>query len=114
MKKRVCIILLLISVASICFAQTAKYRYASVTEKCVMICDFKEEFTDEKLKNPFIIPLNTKLERLPAESTFRNFQSLFYSDILFVYADFTKNVNDPDFLYIDSWSDVIEYVRGTK
>ena len=114
MKKRVFIILLLISVASICFAQKAKYRYAIVTEKSLIIADFKDEFTDEQLENPHILPMNTKQERFTAESGVRNVESFFYSGTPFIYADYTKNEDDPDLLYIDSWSDVIEYIRGTK
>ena len=116
MKKRIFIILVLLSVASICFAKTAKYRYAFVTEKAVLIADWKEKLSDEQLNNPqkVIIPMNTKQERFTAEAAFKKVQSYFYSDIPFIYADYTKNEKDPDMLYIDSWSDVIAYVRDTK
>lgn len=45
----------------------------------------------------------------------RNVQSFFYSgEILFMYGDYTENPDDPDMCFIDTWSDLIAYIRGTK
>lgn len=33
---------------------------------------------------------------------------------MFVYADYTKNPEDPDMCFIDTWDDLIAYIRGTK
>ncbi len=117
MKKRIFIILLLVSLTSICFAETIKYRYVFVTEQGVMIADFKDKLPNEKLNNPYpplIIPMNTKQERFTAELALKNAQADFYKGTPFFYVDYTKNADDPDMVCIDLWSDVIAYVRGAK
>ena len=113
MKQKIFIVLLLVTLTSICFAQTTKYRYAIASEQSLMIVDLKEKIPEENL-NDTIIPMNTKQERFIAESGLKNLQSFFYSGVSFIYADYTKNPDDPDMSYIDTWSDVIAYVRGTK
>ena len=59
MKKKIFIVLLLVTLTSICFAQTTKYRYAIASEQSLMIVDLKEKIPEENL-NDTIIPMNTK------------------------------------------------------
>ena len=111
MKKKLFLSLMLAVLCSISFAETAKYRYAFITEQAVTIVDLKEKLPDEKL-NSSVLSLNTKQERFIAESGFRNISSFFYSrQVPFIYVDYTKNT---DMIYIDAWEDVIAYVRGKK
>ena len=116
MKKNFLILFALMSLCSICFAQSAKYRYAFITERSVVIADFKDKLPEEKLASsyPMILPLNTKEERFQAESGIRNVESFFYSGTPFIYADYTRDSENPDLSYIDTWSDVMSYVRGKK
>lgn len=118
MKKKICVVFSLVLACSLCFAQASKYRYAIITNDSVMIADRKEQFTGEQLDNLAysgyqVYPLNTKEERFIGESGFRNIKSYFYS-VPFVYVDYTKNPDNPDMTYIDSWDDVMAYVRGKK
>lgn len=114
MKKKLFISFILAVLCSVCFAQTAKYRYAFITEQAVSIVDLKEKLPDEKLSD-MVLSLNTNQERFIAESGFKRIKSYFYSGrVPFIYIDYTKNKDDPETIYIDTWNDVIAYVRGKK
>lgn len=106
-------IILILSTA-LCFAESMKYRYCIATETSLLICDFSEPVPKENLSDT-VYSLNTKMERLEVEAIMRNVQSFFYSgEILFMYGDYTENPDDPDMCFIDTWSDLIAYIRGTK
>ncbi|MGP1520405.1 MAG: hypothetical protein ACTTIZ_02695 [Treponema sp.] len=48
-------------------------------------------------------------------SGFKRIKSYFYSGrVPFIYIDYTKNKDDPETIYIDTWNDVIAYIRGKK
>lgn len=97
-----------------CFAAGEKYRYIMITEQAFMITDLPAALPEEVL-NDKCISVNTKHERLQAEAGVRNIEHFFYSGGgMFIYVDYTKNAADPDMSYIDTWSDVLAYVRGTK
>ena len=116
MKQKLLVLLVLACLCSLCFGQSSKFRYVYITEKTVIIADINEELPKEKLESgyPMILPLNTKDERFRAESGIRNVESFFYSGTPFIYADYTKNPENPDMRYIDTWNDVLSYVRGKK
>jgi|GEM_PF-1805431 len=114
MKKKIFILFVLATISSVCFAESVKYRYAFISERSIVIADVKEKLPDEKL-NDMCLSLNTKQERFIGESGFKNIHSYFYSGkVPFIYVDYTKDKNNPDMIYIDTWDDVIAYVRGTK
>lgn len=116
MKKNFLVLFALLGLGSICFAQSTKYRYAFITESSIIIADLKDELPEERVAAgyPRILPLNTSNERFKAESGIRNVESFFYSGTPFIYADYTKDPENPDMSYIDSWTDVMAYVRGKK
>ena len=117
MKKKLFVLLALLAgsaLCSVCFAE--RYRYASIqeAENRIVIADFAEKLPDENI-NDNIKPLNTKNERFIAETGFRSISDFYYSgQLALVYLDCTKDVNNPDMKYIDSWSEFMAYVRGTK
>ena len=113
MKRKICFVFLLLFVAIYSFSESVKYRYAFVDDNSVAILDVLDKIPEEKL-NDSVIPMNTKQERFIAESGFRNFRSYFYQGFPFFYIDYTKNKDDPDMKYIESWDEVMAYVRGTK
>ena len=106
----------LLGLCSIRFAQSAKYRYVIITESSVIIADLKDEFPEERLtaRYPMVLQLNTSDERFRAESGIRKVESFFYSGTPFIYADYTKDPENPNMSYIDSWADVMAYVQGKK
>lgn len=116
MKKNFLILFALLGLGSICFAQSTKYRYAFITESSIIIADLKDELPEERVAAgyPMVLPLNTSDERFRAESGIRKVESFFYSGTPFIYADYTKDPEKPDMSYIDSWTDVMAYVRGKK
>ena len=69
MKKKLFISFILAVLCSVCFAQTAKYRYAFITEQAVSIVDLKEKLPDEKL-SIIVLSLNTNQERFIADEWF--------------------------------------------
>lgn len=96
MRKLFFVGIILILGTTLCLAESVKYRYCIATETSLMIGDFNEPFPEEKLSNTFY-SLNTQMERLNMESRMRNLKSFFYSgEIMFVYADYTKNPEDPE------------------
>ncbi|MEE3409878.1 MAG: hypothetical protein VZQ47_00730 [Treponema sp.] len=117
MKKKLLVLLALavgLALSTECFAQ--KYRYAVIQEadNRILIADFANPIPDENLTES-IRPLNTKKERFAAESGFNNISSFYYSGQLsLVYVDYSKDPDDPDMSYIDSWGEFMSYVRGTK
>jgi len=61
------------------------------------------------------IDLNTPKGRLSAEGACRNVKRFYDAGlILLTYSDFSKNENDPEVSYIDSWEELMLYVRGKK
>ncbi|WP_296329888.1 hypothetical protein [uncultured Treponema sp.] len=114
MKKKVISFFVLVACCTLCFAQARKYRYMNVNNSGVVIMDFAKEIPKENLSDT-LLALNTKEERFIAESGVRRLEPHFYSGrAQFMYADATKDPNNPDMKFIDSWSDVLAYVRGTK
>lgn len=64
---------------------------------------------------PNWIDLNTPKGRLSAEGACRNVKRFYDAGfITLMYSDFTKNENDPEVSYIDSWEELMMYVRGKK
>lgn len=71
-------------------------------------------YTDELL-NDKCLSVNTKREQMEVEYGVNNIKSYFYSgQIIFMYVDYTKDFNNPDMNYIDTWDDLISYIRRTK
>ena len=117
MKKKLFVLVVLLfgaTLSSVCFAE--RYRYALIQDEQnrVVIIDYANKVPEENLSDYFV-PLNTKQERFAAESGFRNISSYYYSgEMALIYLDCTKNKDDPDMQFIDSWSEFMSYVRGTK
>ena len=114
MKKKLIGLIVLFACCAMCFAQAKKYRYMIVNNDGVIIADYAQEIPKERLSDS-LMSLNTKEERFIAESGVRNLQSFFYSGrVQFLYADATKDTENPDMKYIDAWAEVLAYIRGTK
>ena len=117
MKKKLFVLLgMLVGAAlcSVCFAERYRYALIQEAENRVLIIDYANKVPEENLSDYFR-PLNTKQERFVAESGFRNISSYYYSgELALIYLDCTKNVDDPDMKFIDSWDEFMSYVRGTK
>ncbi len=100
-----------------CFAEEnkqEKYRYVMITDQALMIADFSAKLPDEIL-NDKCLSVNTKKEQMEVEYGVKNIQSYFYSgQVMFLYVDYTQDLENPDMSYIDTWDDLIAYIRGKK
>ena len=117
MKKKLFVLLGLLvgaALSSVCFAERYRYALIQEAENRVLIIDYANKIPEENLSNT-LMPLNTKKERFVAESGFRNISDYYYSgEIALIYLDCTKNVDDPDMEFIDSWGEFMSYVRGNR
>ena len=114
MKKLFIVVLFSLFCSVLCFAETQKYRYVMITDNSLMIADFAAQLPEEILSDTFI-SVNTQRERMEMEYGLRSIKSYFYSgEVTFIYADYTKDFENPDMSFIDTWDDVLAYVRGTK
>ncbi|MGI5058019.1 hypothetical protein [Treponema pectinovorum] len=113
MKKLSLMAVLILFCTLLCFAKKTVYRYAIIGEQSCIIVDYSEKIPEERLSTS-LLSLNTKEERFIGEAGFKEVRSFFYQGFPFIYADATKDENNPDMTYIDTWDDVIAYVRGKK
>ena len=114
MKKFFLLIGFILFCSMLCFAEEEKYRYLMITDNAIMIADFPIPMPDEMLSDKFL-SVNTKREQMEVEYGLKNVQSYFYSgELVFVYADYTEDLEHPDMSYIDTWNDIIAYIRGNK
>lgn len=59
--------------------------------------------------------LNSKKDRFTMEAGLKNVQSYYYIGALQpVFVDYTKDANDPDMKFLDSWEEVLKYIRWEK
>ena len=117
MKKLFTILGLVLFCSVFCFAEEKKeekYRYVMISDQALMIADFSAKLPDELL-NDKCLSVNTKREQMEVEYGVNNIKSYFYSgQIIFMYVDYTKDFINPDMNYIDTWDDLISYIRRTK
>ena len=98
------------------------YRYYMIRETssgtAFLIMQSKEKFSDEQIKNLEAYgggSLNTKQDRLNAEAGIRNIKPYYQMGAFQpVFLDYTKNPDDPDMKYIDSWEEFLKYIRWEK
>ena len=97
-----------------CFAETEKFRYVMITDQALMVVDLPKQLPEEAL-NDKCFSANTKKERMSVEYGVNKIKSYYYSGaFMLVYADYSKDMENPDMNYIDSWDELIAYIRGTK
>mgnify|MGYP003425777706 FL=1 len=117
MKKLFIILGLVLFCSVFCFAEEnkeEKYRYVMISDQAFMVADFSAKLPDEVL-NDKCLSVNTKREQMEVEYGVKNIQSYFYSgQVIFLYVDYTKDINNPDMSYIDTWDDLISYIRRIK
>lgn len=114
--KKITLLILLILCSFLCFAQTEnKYRYLLILDQGIIIADYGTQIPDENLSDR-VLSLNTKKERMEVEAGVKNIKNYFYmtDGPLFIYSDYSKDINNPDMCYIDTWDDFIAYIRGLK
>lgn len=114
MKKLFVLVVFSVLCSAMCFAESGKYRYIMINDQSLMIADFAAQLPEEVLSNK-CLSVNTKRERMEVEYGMKSIQSYFYSgEVKFFYVDYSKGIDDPDMNFIDTWDDVIAYIRGTK
>ena len=114
MKRNIILVGLVLFCSILCFAETEKFRYVMITDEALMVVDFPKQLPDESLSNK-CFSANTKKERMSVEYGLNKVKSYYYAGaFMLVYADYTKNPESPDMNYIDSWEELISYIRGTK
>ena len=100
-----------------------KYRYYMLSQSnpnsaMFLIMQTSEELPEEKVKNLENAgggALNTKQDRFVAEAGLKNVQSYYYMGALQpVFVDYTKDASDPDMKFIDSWEELLKYIRWEK
>ncbi len=100
-----------------CFTEENKeerYRYVMITDQALMVADFSAKLPEEVLDNK-CLSVNTKKEQMEVEYAVKSVQSYFYSgQVMFLYVDYTQDFENPDMCYIDTWNDLISYIRGKK
>ena len=103
------------------FAEDYRYymiRETSSGKTLFLIMQMKEKISDEKIKDLQSYgggSLNTKQDRLAAETGVKDLQSFYYMGVLQpVFSDYTKNADNPDMKIIDSWEEFLKYIRWEK
>ena len=122
MKKRIILIMVFaLLMAGSLFAET--YRYCMLKENgsnsvLFLIMQTTEKFSDEQVKNLEAIgggSLNSKKDRFAMEAGLKNVQSYYYMGALQpVFVDYTKDANDPDMKFLDSWEEVLAPISSFK
>ena len=122
MKKRIILIMVFaLLMAGSLFAET--YRYCMLKENgsnnvLFLIMQTTEKLSDEQVKNLKGMgggSLNSKKDRFAMEAGLKNVQSYYYMGALQpVFVDYTKNPNDPDMKFLDSWEEVLKFIRWEK
>lgn len=97
------------------------YRYCMIQQNgqeraFIVVLQTKEKLTEEQEKNlTGGGPLNTKEDRFVMEAGLKSVQSYYYMGALQpVFIDYTKNAEDPDYKFIDSWEELLKYIRWEK
>ena len=83
-----------------------------------LIMQTTEKFSDEQVKNLEAMgggSLNSKKDRFAMEAGLKNVQSYYYMGTLQpVFVDYTKDANDPDMKFLDSWEEVLAPISSFK
>ena len=123
MKKRILLLMVfaLLMVGAL-FAED--YRYYMIRElpsssvPVFMIIQDKEKLSDEQMKKIESYgggSLNTKQDRIDAEAGVRNIKPYYeMGSLRSIFLDYTKNPDDPDMKYIDSFEELLKYIRWEK
>lgn len=107
----------------VCSVSAEKYRYYMLSQSnpnsaMFLIMQTSEKLPEEKVKNLENAgggALNTKQDRFAAEAGLKNVQSYYYMGALQpVFVDYTKDASDPDMKFIDSWEELLKYIRWEK
>ena len=114
MKKIILLFTILTIMCLNCFSQAKKYRYimqgGSGETAIVSVVETSKKL--EKLP-PQWIDLNTQQGRLSAEGACRNIKRFYDAGyVILTFSDMTKDENNPEISYIDSWEELMMYVRG--
>ena len=122
MKKRIILMIVFaLLIAGSLFAE--KYRYCMLKQNgsnsvLFLIMQTTEKLSDDQVKNLKATgggSLNSKQDRFAMEAGLKNVKSYYYSGALQpVFLDYTKNPDDPDMKFLDSWEEVLQYIRWQK
>lgn len=114
---------MIIAFVMVCSVSAEKYRYYMLSQSnpnsaMFLIMQTSEKLPEEKVKNLENAgggALNTKQDRFAAEAGLKNVQSYYYMGALQpVFVDYTKDASDPDMKFIDSWEELLKYIRWEK
>ena len=116
MRKVMLVFTILAIVCMSCFSQEKKYRYimqgGSGDTAVVSVVEMNHKL--EKLPYKWF-DLNTQQGRLSAEGACRNIKRFYDAGyVILMFSDMTKDEENPEISYIDSWEELMMYVRGRR
>ncbi len=120
-KRMTTLIFFVLMLVSSVFAE--KYRYYWVKETgyddaYFIVMQLPEELSEERLKSLDNVgggELNTKKGRLIAEAGLNNIQDYYWAGMVqLVFLDYADVNKEPDMSFINSWGELLEYIRWEK